>query len=409
MEKKQNIITIILCFIMVLFGLGLWAQKALLVTPITEALKMERSVYSIADTMRYVATAIVNFFFGFLIIRFGAKKLIISGFVSLILSAICYAFANGIFILALGGFLLGIGLSWTGTAVVAYIVDKVCKEKKGTIMGFILAANGIGGCVATLIITPFINGNEIFGYRKFFYIMIAILVVVLLLIVFLFKEPKGIIIQEEKKDSTEWEGLEWKEACKKPYFYLACFCIFCTGMILQGVTGIYAARMKDVGIAQNIISIMAICSSIFLALFKFFNGFMYDKKGLRFTITIDCVASILVMIVLLFVTNSTFGIILGFSYTVLSAIALPLETVIVPIYAKELFGQKAFAKILGIFVSLNQIGYAVSSPLINLCYDITESYDIALIICAVIMFVIVLCLQYVISQANKIKNIKNSI
>ena len=58
--------------------------------------------------------------------------------------------------------------------------------------------------------------------------------------------------------------------------------------------------------------------------------------------------------------------------------ALPLETVMIPIYANDLFGDKAFNSLLGIFVSLNQIGYAFGdfrqriSFVSQICCDVGE-------------------------------------
>ena len=100
-------------------------------------------------------------------------------------------------------------------------------------------------------------------------------------------------------------------------------------------------------------------------------------------------------------TNSTFGMVLGVSYAILAAIALPLETVMLPIYANDLFGDKSFNKVLGIFVSFNQIGYALGGPIINLCSDLTGSYNLAFIICAIIMLLVIVVLQFVISSAHK--------
>lgn len=402
-SRRRVVITVALCFIMILFGLGMWAQKGLFVSPISSALGIDRSAYGFADTMRYIATALINIPFGYLINKFGSKKLILAGFIFLVLSALCYALAEGVVILYLGGFLLGVGLSWTGTALVGYIVNKVCSKNKGTIMGFILAANGIGGAIASIIVTPFIKMGD-FGYRYAFYLMAGIFVFIFILILIFYKEPSGQTQVAKKNTRGEnWVGIDFKRATKMPYFFGACVCIFFTGLILQGVTGIYAANMKDVGIDQDFISTVAVVSSIALACFKFFNGFMYDKCGLRTTITIDCISAIGVMIVLFFITNSIIGRILAVCYAILAAIALPLETVMIPIYAKDLFGEKSFNKILGIFVSINQVGYAISSPLINLCFDLTGSYKIALGICAGCMLLVIIGLQVVITSANKVK------
>ena len=140
-SSRYNVVVIILCFMMLLFGLGLWSVKALFVVPITSALDISRSVYSFSDTTRYVTTAIVNIFFGYLVHKFGSKKLVCAGFVALFGAAMLYALAENAPTLYVGGALLGIGLSWTSTTIVGYIVNKACKKNRGTIMGFVLAAN----------------------------------------------------------------------------------------------------------------------------------------------------------------------------------------------------------------------------------------------------------------------------
>lgn len=408
-EPKFPYLTIALCFLMILFGLGLWGPKGLFVAPITSALDISRSLYSITDTMRYISMAVVNMFFGALINKFGSKKLILAGFACLVVAATLFAVAEGVIVFYLGGLLLGVGLSWTGTAIVGFVVNKAVKKNRGTIMGFILAANGIGGAITTWIITPFLSDpNNPFGYRIAYFVMAGILVLVFTILAIFYREPKineGQTTDKKKNNARGegWVGIEYNKAVKKAYFYGACVCIFFTGMVLQGVTSIYAAHMSDVGIEQSFISIVATISSVALSFSKFLNGFMYDRIGLRVTITIDCISAIGVMCVLFFLTNSPLGFVLAVVYALLAAVALPLETVMLPIYASDLFGDKSFNKILGIFLSINQIGYALGAPLLNLCFDLTGSYKIALILCALVMLAVVVLLQIIISSAHKMK------
>ena len=58
-------------------------------------------------------------------------------------------------------------------------------------MGFILAANGIGGAGATQIVSIFINekGNP-FGYRNAYFVMAGIFIAVFLVLLIFYKEPK---------------------------------------------------------------------------------------------------------------------------------------------------------------------------------------------------------------------------
>ena len=68
-----------------------------------------------------------------------------------------------------------------------------------------------------------------------------------------------------------------------------------------------------------------------------------------------------------------------------------LETVMLPLIAATLFGDKDFVKILGVLVSANSAGYALSAPLCNLVFDITGSYHFCFYIMgALIIFVTVL-------------------
>lgn len=91
------------------------------------------------------------------------------------------------------------------------------------------------------------------------------------------------------------------------------------------------------------------------------------------------------MILLTLITNSVAGKIFAMIYGIFSSLALPLETIMLPIYAGDLFGQKSFNKILGIFVSVNSAGYAVGAPMINLIFDKCGSYNPGFVLCAVLM------------------------
>ena len=176
-------------------------------------------------------------------------------------------------------------------------------------------------------------------------------------------------------------------------------------MVLTGVISNYAAHLRDRGFNADQISVVAVISSAALAVFKFLTGFMYDRAGLRVTITIDCMAALVVMVILYFIVTTTTVFVFGIIYAIMGGMALPLETVMLPIYAKDLFGQKAFNKVLGIFVSLNQVGYALGAPIMNLAYDLLGSYDIGLIVSAILMAITIILLQIVISSANKLKTI----
>ena len=412
-QKKLDYkwVMVALCFLMVFTCLGFCSSnKSLYVTAITEALGIKRSLFSIGDSCRFIVTAIVNIFFGTLVNRFGTKKLIGAGFICLAASALIYSSATNVWGFYLGGCILGMGLSWTTTTMVGAVVNKWCKENRGTIMGAVLAANGLGGALAAQIVSPLIyeEGNA-FGYRNAYRLVAVIVLAVGVLVMIFFREnPKGYVAQEpvvhKKKARGEgWVGIEFDKAKKMSFFYGAVICIFLTGVVLQGINGIAAAHMKDTGLDTGYVATVLSAHSLALTGFKFLVGFLYDRFGLRVTVNISAITAVIVTFMLAMVTNSPAGMILAMAYGIFSSLALPLETIMLPIYANDLLGEKSFNKALGIFTSVNTAGYAVGSPLVNWCYDITGSYAPALIVCAFLMLGITVALQFVISAARKQK------
>lgn len=239
------------CFLMIMCCLGFCSStKGLYLSAITQALGMERSLFSISDSFRYVTLTILNLFFGTMAIRFGARKVVALGISSLILSMLLNSFADNLPMFYLGGVLLGVGQCCTSTATVGYVIGLWFKENKGTVMGAVLAANGIGGALAAQIVSPFINGST-FGYRTAYHVTVAILVVVGLLVVLLLRDGPQQTPAEKApaaKKKEGWEGIMLKQCLKKPWFYGIMVSVFVSGAVLQSTTSMYPAHLRDVGI-----------------------------------------------------------------------------------------------------------------------------------------------------------------
>lgn len=383
---------IVLCsFAMVFTTLGFCSSnKGLYLSAITEALDIKRSLFSINDSVRYISTALVNLAFGLLISKFGARKMIGAGFVSLIVSVLIYAYATNILLFYAGGMFLGVGLSWTTTTMVGYVVNRWCKEHKGTIMGAILCANGLGGALAAQIVTPIIyeQGNA-FGYQNAYKLVAIILLVVGIVVVALFRDAPGLTPSKNAKKPKKpiWNGITFSEAIRKPYFYCAAVCIFLTGAALQGVTGISSAHFSDVGIDAGYIATTVSIHSLVLAGAKFLTGFLHDKLGLRVTLVYCHIAGIIAFICLALSAPTAGGKVLAMIYSIFSSLALPLETIMLPLITGDIFGQISYAKMLGVFVSVNTAGYAVGAPLTNLVFDIFGSYAPVLYVLSAVLVV----------------------
>ncbi len=118
-------------FLMVFVTLGFCSSnKGFYLDAVTKALNVERGLFSIGDSIRFIVTAVISMFFGTLVNKFGTKKLILAGFSCLIICMLLYSFGTSLIWFYIGNFFLGAGLSWTTTSMVGCIVNKWCFEKK---------------------------------------------------------------------------------------------------------------------------------------------------------------------------------------------------------------------------------------------------------------------------------------
>lgn len=392
-------VIVVISGLMVFTALGFCSSSnGMYVAPITSALNIARSAYSVTTSVRYVTTAIVNFFFGFLIYRFGAKKLIMLGFASLIASSLIYSFANNVPVFCVGSVFLGIGLSFTTTTMVGSVVNRWCSKSKGTIMGVILASNGVGAALARVILTPIILSDD-YGFREAYRVVaIILLFVAITMLLFFRNNPKGEEGVRIEKKRVEKSAAD-RAVFKKVYFYFSLVCIFFTGLVLQSIVGIVDPHLADVGLDPAFITTALSFVSIFLSISKFGVGFIYDKTGIRITSSICYVASIIGFTSIYLVTREAQG--LTYVYGVFISLALPLETIMLPIFARELFGENSFNSALGIFVAVNTAGYAIGGPIANAVFDMCQSYRPWLICAAIIMFVVIITMHVVITFAKR--------
>lgn len=392
-SKNYKWVIFSLCFLMVFFCLGFCSTgKIIFLSPITEALNIKRSVFSINDTCRFITSAVVNAFFGYFVTRFGTKKLILGGIITLLASMLINAFATDVFLFYIAGVLSGIGFSWTSTTIVGSIVRRWTNKNVGKIMGVILAANGVGSAVATQTLTPVIyRGNDPFGYRNAYFIIAAILAVLLLLFFVFYKETDKTLLAESRKDNektSDWEGVHIKTALKTPCFYVMAVYLFFMGLVLQGMVGSFSAHLNDTGLAVGFAATIVSIYSVMLAVSKILVGFLYDKFGISVTATVCNTAVVGALLLFLFIDNSGLGRTFAVLSAVVFALSLPLETIMLPLFASEFFGLKSYNDILGVFVSVAYAGMAAGVPIMNISYDLTGSYNIGYIIS---LFVMVAC------------------
>lgn len=412
-KKKINYmwVMVFVCFMLGFFCLGFCSgNKSLYLAAVTDALGIKRSLFSVSDSIRYLTTAGVNLFFGSLLHKLGVRKMVGVGILALIIQSVLSAVATNIWGFYAAGLFLGIGLAFCTTTMISFVIRRWCKENTGKILGFVLAANGVGAAAAAQVVSPIIyNPENPFGYRIAYLIMAACLAVVAVIVLPLIKEqpeegPSAKPVQKQAK-SRDWVGMDYADAKKKGYFYIAALCIFATGMCLQALSGIAAAHMKDVGLEPDFVARMVSLQALVMACTKFLTGVSYDKFGMRVTMTICDVAAVIATVLLTLTNATATGMALAAAFAVMVALALPLETIMLSLFAAELFGNRAFPKTMGIFAAVNTAGYAVGNPIANWVFDAFGSYNPIILTFGAIMLAVTIVFQFILNSAYQDRKI----
>ena len=386
--------------------LGFCSSNAgLYLKAVTGALGFERSLYTLNTSFRHIASILLSFAFGGLVQKFGTKKLVFIGLIALIASTFLYSFSSELYQFYLAGALLGVGVILTGSTMAGTIIRQWFDTDVGKYTGIAMAANGIGGAVAAQIITPLIYNGDPFGYRSAYRLSAIIVLIFSIVIILFLKEPKDKpITVKSKKNSSNWDGLEYNQIRKKRYFILACIMIFLNGLCLESITHTGIAHLTDCGIDADFVATVATFASLILTVAKVLIGIVYDKKGLRFTL-LGCHSLIIISFVLiLFSSNTPFGKAAGMSAMVISRLAQPLETVMIPLICGDLFGRKAMLGALGVFTAMKSAGSCIDAPLCNLVFDMTGSYVPVYISFGLLTIAVAIIFQCVITAAYKEKD-----
>ncbi len=393
------------CFLMVFIGLGFCSSaKSLYTAAITNALGFSRSAFSINDSCRYVTTTVLNMFFGVLVYRFGTKKLITAGLISLIISSLVYSVATNLILFYVGGIFLGIGVAWTTTSMVGLIVKRWFKEHRGTVMGAILASNGIGAALCVRITSPIIyREGDAFGYQDAYRLVTVILLVLTVIAVVFYREKpeKHEDHDHHEPQTVSQNGYDFKSLCKKPFFYAVLVAIFFN--MVSNIGNITTPHFNDVGIDADFVAWALSFQLIALAVCKFLIGFIYDKYGLKVAINICFITGIAARITPLFVTASQTGRIFVLAHSLLIALSLPVETVLLPIIALDVFGEKSFDKTVGIITAITTAGQTLGSPLLSISYDITKSYNVSFLISTITSVIVLIIMNYALISSKKDK------
>lgn len=300
---------------------------------------------------------------------------------------------RSVYMFYLSGAMIGAGVAFTGYVAIPIIINMWFHKKAGTVLGIIVAAEGVSTVVYSMLTATWIVN---LGWRSAYLVMAVTCLVLSVPALFLFvKSPEEVgrkpygaeegdkVVAATAEESAQW-GLTRKQALRSPVFYL----VLGTCMMYSIGCGVqqYIATFTTMELGQSIpfgaaaamaMSVGCVVSSVIL-------GYINDRFGVKAGLgwgVLFVLAGYLGMIC----SISNPGVVLPFSLLV--GLSGSMYTVQCPLLARTALGGKHYPSIWSLMMMGNSLVGAFSFSSIGLFYDVGGSYKGAFLL-AIALYVL---------------------
>lgn len=348
--------------------------------PVTEELEISRTAFSLTTSLRSVMGVVSTLFSGFLFSRLGFRKVATIGLIAASLSYVCYSVMSSYTMLIVGAVLHGLSSGLVATAAISRLLNVWFHKYRGTVMGCVTAATGVGSTVLGFLQAWAI---EYVSWRVSFAIVAGLQLILAVLVFLLVRNspndvglsPFGegqVLNEKKKKTSVRWEGFSMQQLQKRPAYYLLILCAFLSCLCALATQYNLVPYFQDCGISATRASRIYGIMMLALGFLKLFMGVLCDTLGPK-RVTVMCHIALSIGLVLVLVLPKTDVLMIGALLVI--DLALPLTTMIFPLLSLDLFGYQAQNQYIGVIMSMTSAGSIISGPLANAVRDMTGTYD----------------------------------
>lgn len=398
------VIAVIVFFEMIVFG-GMVNSIGIYTIPITQGLGVDRGPFTIAGMPYGLLSLASTLFTGFLLRKFGYKKVAIGSLLLTSSGFFVMAFAPGLLGHGIGRGLLGLGYGACFTAGAVWIIKQWFHAHQGLVIGVISMASGLGGSVMSFAFSRVI---VVFNWRVALMIegLLPILVAFLYFLMYDAPEKKSLrpygVGQTTKKairEENNWPGLSLKEQYRHPLLYTMCIATLVSSICVYTTSSVMNPHFQDNGYTATAAASYDSVLMLTLAFVKLLLGWISDKFGAKPVAILCLVCAAAGQWILSNVASPT----LSYIGVALFSVGLCLSTIVIPLVALPLFGYKGSAEINGIIVGMSALASLVTAPVCNFVYDRIHSYSPAFRVAAVMDICLIGVYLVMFTMAKKVR------
>jgi len=318
---------------------------------------------------KLVVGPLFGFFAGWIVDRFGPRKLMLVGVLLAGTALIGLGNMTALWMFYLFYLFNALGYVFGGPLPNQVLLTRWFDKARGKAMGFAYLGIGIGGFLVFQISTWLVRARD--WHFALTVLGILIIVIALPLTYFVKDSPDG----AEIKQSTVATPMGW--VFRSPIFYLLAIGSMCSIGAVGGANQHLKLFLKlDLkytdGQAANVASLVLISSLVG----RLLMGWLADRIAKKYVMILIYVL-VAIGISLLFFANVP-GII--YLFAVIFGIGLGGDYMIIPLMAAELFGVKVMGRLMGVVLTADGVAEAVMPLLVGNLRDRATSYAIGFIV-----------------------------
>ncbi|HVC35754.1 MAG TPA: MFS transporter [Chloroflexota bacterium] len=350
--------------------------------PMSQQFGADRATLALAPTINRWLAGLLQPFGGYLADRFGPRALALVGATCFGVSMFLLAFARDPLGLYLAyGLLGGIGLAMAGGGTSARIIGAWFYRRRAVAMS--LASGGV--VVGQFVIVPILTVVMLRTQWQSASIVLAaiVLIVIVPVAALLVRDtpaekglrPEG-ADEQSQRYAVENPGVPLRDAVRTPVFWQLAFGLIACGVTMSFPNNHLMAFTMDLGMspmtaseAIGLAGLLALPGSLSL-------GFLGDRVGHQRTLAAAYFLRAVTYIILLNPNEPSVilaaGLVLGLSW----GATVPLTATV----AADVFGTRSLATIVSVMTSLMYLASGTFTYAAGLDFDLTHSYEIALIV-----------------------------
>ncbi len=378
-----------ICFLTTLTSAGVRSSPSVLIHPLEDEFGWSRATIAIAISMNLLLFGVAAPISGYLIDRFGPRKVMLGSLMLLIVGVSGTVAMNEFWqFFLVWGVIVGIGAGGVGSVLTATVGNRWFSARRGLALGILGSASSTG----QLIFLPFFMAMIAYsGWRVGSMTLIVVAIMLLPLIFFFMRDdPADVGLQPYGAGQTGAAGaggaaslrgmsaknanITVRDVVGNPTFWLLCGSFFVCGGTANGLIGVHLIPHEiEIGIPQitaaSLVGVMGALNIVGTT----FSGWMVDRiqphKWLALVYALRGVSLLILPFVRDFSGLVIFAVIYGLDWfaTVPPSMAITADT----------FGKQNVGKVYGWIFMSHQIGAAIMASAAGAVRDHVGDYNLA--------------------------------